>query len=97
MTNKSESWSVGKGDIPLYIEDPQVAKTVKRLVGRGAAYERAGRVYAWHFVLPKNRRAFVERQISKKFSLVSKLVTGAANFKFDHTAAPVVEVEELPL
>ena len=41
MEKKFESWSMGHGDVAIYTEDPELAKEIRKLVGRGSTYERA--------------------------------------------------------
>ena len=83
MKCEFESWSIGNGDIAVYTTEPETAKTLKEMIGTPTTYERAGRVFAWQFVLPKSRRGFIERKLSRKFHVDSKAVTGARNGEFD--------------
>ena len=91
MEKKFESWSMGHGDVAIYTEDPELAKEIRKLVGRGSTYERAGKVFVWQFMLPQTKKRFVEKKIFKKYAVDSKAVTESQNSKFNVTDIQKVE------
>ena len=76
-----DSWSVGYGDVAVYTEDPEKAKILRELIGRGTTYQHAGKEFAWQFILPRTKIEFVKRKILKKYDVDSKGVTASRNAK----------------
>jgi len=93
MKKKFESWSMGHGDAAIYTEDPEIAKELKKLIGKGSVYERAGKVFAWQFILPRTKKGFVEKKIFKKYDVDSKGVTESRITKNTITDIQKVEVD----
>ncbi len=86
MKSDYEIWSVGNGDVAVYTENPKAAKLLKAMIGRGTTYERAGRAFAWQFIIPITKKRFVERKISRIGDIETKEVTPVENLKFPITA-----------
>jgi|GEM_PF-4772822 len=98
MSDKIVTWQLGKQEFAIYTEDPEVAKILKKLVAGYAAYQgHDGKVFAWHFFLPTNRRTFFERRIAGKFCVDAEPVTASRELLRDNMDTDVVRVEDSPV
>jgi hypothetical protein len=85
---------MGKGDVAVYTEDPEIAKTLRKLLGQGATYQYEGRAFAWQFVLPEHKRSYIKTKILKNKSVENKQVAEGHFGKFDIRAIKATEHEE---
>jgi hypothetical protein len=69
MASLYEIWSAGNGYQYLYTENDLVYNLLKKITHNFSRYERYGRVFAWQFLLPKDRMKFIETAISKNKSI----------------------------
>jgi hypothetical protein len=94
LNDRTESWSLGKGDVAVYTEDPETAKTLRKLLGQGATYQRDGKAFAWQFVLPQHKRSYIKTKILKNKSVENKQVAEGHLAEFDIRAIKATEHEE---
>ncbi|MCX6141874.1 MAG: hypothetical protein NTZ35_01505 [Ignavibacteriales bacterium] len=47
-----DHWKIGGGESRVWMNSPELVKELRKACGRGATYEKAGRVIEWQFVVP---------------------------------------------
>jgi hypothetical protein len=67
--NIYEVWSAGNGHIYLYTENDMLYNLLKKITYNFARYERKGKVFGWHFLLPKDKLGFIKTEINKNKSV----------------------------
>lgn len=82
MNEDLHTWSIGNGEVFLYTENAAAAKVVRKIHGRGAVYERNGKVFAWQFRIPLTQLGFLEKQIGRISSIDNQRVTDVHFAKF---------------
>jgi len=69
LDNVYEIWSAGNGYIYLYSEDTVLSNLLRKITRNFGRYERNGKVFAWQFLLPKDKLEFIKSEINKKISV----------------------------
>jgi len=79
VKNGYEYWQVNGSDVIFYTEDLHVKDLFRREVGYGATYERNGKVFGWHFIVPKYETEEFKKRIAALKTSQNRQLSGSKN------------------